>query len=76
MNRRKRRVRSHLELTTASLLARREQWHISVGAMPPGSLLLVIPGDNPKLRACLLGAARAHARRGKKVVIRYAPSGR
>ena len=76
MNRRQRRVKTHLELTTASLLARREQWHRLVDPLPPGSLLLVIPGDNPKLRACLLGAARAHARRGKKVVIRYAPSGR
>ena len=76
MERQRRRFKTHLELTTVSLLARREQWHISAGAMPRGSLLLVIPKDNPRLRACLLGAGRAHARRGKKVVIRYAPSGR
>ena len=56
-------------LTTASLLTQRKRWNGYVDGLPRGSVLLLIPEDNARLRSCLLRAAGEHARRGVKLLV-------
>ena len=73
MNQRRRAAKSHLELTTGSLLFRRRRWASLTGDLAKGSLLVLVPRDRSRIAACLLKIARSHARRGGDAVIHYGP---
>ena len=62
-------TRSYLEITTASFLAWRGNHRQPARPQPVGSLLVVVPEDNPRIRSCLLRIARSYTARGGKAVI-------
>ena len=75
MKRNSKSLKTYLELTTGSLLARRGQWASLADNLPEGALLLVAPKDSPKITTCLLKIARSFTERGGKAVIHYCASG-
>ena len=68
-------VKTYLEITTGSLLARRGQWASLADNLSEGALLLVVPKDKPKITTCLLKIARSFTEHGGKVVVHYCASG-
>lgn len=62
-------IKVHLELTTASLLAQQSQCASLYMDLPEGSLLLLVPKNDPKIRQCLLKVAEDFRKRGGHVVI-------
>ena len=68
-------IKTYLELTTGSLLARRGQWASLADSLPEGTLLLVVPNEGAKITTCLLKIARSFTERGGKAIVRYCASG-
>ena len=68
-------VKTYLELTTGSLLARRGQWASLANNLPEGALLLVVPKDGAKITTCLLEISRSFTDHGGKAVVHYCARG-
>ena len=69
MQRRRDATRRHLELTTVSLLAKREAWERLGHHLPEGGMLIVMPQDSPISSRCLLKVAQAFRNLGREVRI-------
>ena len=68
-------IKTYLELTTGSLLARRGQWASLASNLPEGALLLVVPKESSEITTCLLKIARSFTERGGKAVVHYCARG-
>jgi len=54
----------------ASLLAFKREWQAVFDGLPSGACLIVLPGDNPKMKEQLLGLATAFEEKGRDVRIK------
>jgi len=62
-------TKRHIELTTLSLLKKRNQWVHLAPRLPEGSLLIVVPQDNPRVSSPLFKVAQSFRDTGRQVEI-------